>query len=67
MLDTHRLTVLRPVVATGSISGAAARLGYTKSSISQQLASLQQQTGLVLVEKDGRGIRPTSVGCRPAG
>jgi DNA-binding transcriptional LysR family regulator len=62
MLDAHRLRVFRAVVATGSINGAATTLGYTPSAISQHLAALQRETGLALVERVGRGIRPTGVG-----
>lgn len=62
MLDAHRLRLFRAVVAAGSINGAAAALGYTPSAVSQHLAALQKETGLVLVEKRGRGIEPTMVG-----
>lgn len=60
MLDVRRLQVLRSVVATGSVGGAAQALGYTPSSISQQLSVLQRETGVQLFEPAGRGIRPTS-------
>lgn len=62
MLDTHKLRSFRAVVAAGSINGAAANLGYTPSAISQHLAALQDQTGLTLVDRVGRGIRPTEAG-----
>jgi DNA-binding transcriptional LysR family regulator len=62
MLDTHRLRVFRAVVATGSINGAAASLGYTSSAVSQHLTALQRETGLTLIERRGRGIEPTAVG-----
>lgn len=58
----HRLRIFRAVVAAGSINGAAAALGYTPSAISQHLTALQKETGLMLVEKHGRGIEPTAVG-----
>jgi DNA-binding transcriptional LysR family regulator len=62
MLDLQRLRVFRAIVATGSVSGAATSLGYTPSAVSQHLSALQRETGLVLVERRGRGIEPTSVG-----
>jgi DNA-binding transcriptional LysR family regulator len=62
MLDAHRLRVFRAVVAAGSINGAAANLGYTPSAVSQHVAALQRETGLVLVERNGRGIVPTPAG-----
>ena len=62
MLDLHRLRVFRTVVATGSVTGAATSLGYTSSAVSQQLSALQRETGLVLLERRGRGIAPTAAG-----
>ncbi|MFW0789442.1 LysR family transcriptional regulator [Gordonia sp. CPCC 205333] len=62
MIDTHRLMIFRSVVATGSVSGAAATLGYTSSAVSQHLTALQRETGLTLVERSGRGIEPTPAG-----
>ncbi|NIJ11705.1 DNA-binding transcriptional LysR family regulator [Saccharomonospora amisosensis] len=60
MLDVPRLRVLRTVVAKGSVRAAAAALDYTPSAVSQQLTSLQRETGLRLVERVGRGIEPTA-------
>jgi DNA-binding transcriptional LysR family regulator len=59
MLDVQRLRVFRAVVASGSVQAAADHLGYTPSAVSQHLAALQRETGLVLFEKAGRGIAPT--------
>lgn len=62
MLDVHRLRVFRAVVTTGSVHRAAENLGYTPSAVSQHLAALQRETGLRLVERNGRGIEPTGTG-----
>lgn len=62
MLDITRLRLLRAVVATGSIRTTATQLGYTPSAVSQQLAALQRETGLRLIERVGRGICPTAAG-----
>lgn len=62
MLDIARLRLLRTVIETGSLRASAATLGYTPSAASQQLAALQRHTGLLLVEKSGRGLRPTAAG-----
>ena len=59
MLDLRRLRVLRAVVRTGSVRVAAEQLGYTSSAVSQQIAALERETGTVLLEKAGRGVRPT--------
>lgn len=62
MVDPHRLRVFRAVVQTGSINRAATRLGYTPSAVSQHVSTLQRETGLMLIEKRGRGIVPTAAG-----
>ncbi|MEL7976799.1 LysR family transcriptional regulator [Isoptericola sp. F-RaC21] len=62
MLDVHRLRVFRSVVASGSVAAAAANLGYTPSAVSQHVAALQRETGLRLLDRHGRGVRPTAAG-----
>ena len=62
MLDVRRMQVLRAVVTSGSVSAAAANLGYTPSAISQQLSTLEREAGTPLLEKVGRGLRPTPAG-----
>ncbi|WP_409141384.1 LysR family transcriptional regulator [Cellulosimicrobium sp. RS] len=62
MLDVHRLRIFRSVVASGSVQAAAANLGYTPSAVSQHVAALQRETGLALLERAGRGVRPTAAG-----
>ncbi|WP_433532813.1 LysR family transcriptional regulator [Micromonospora sp. CA-263727] len=62
MLDVHRLRVFRSVVASGSVQSAAANLGYTPSAVSQHLTALQRETGLTLLARAGRGLRPTAAG-----
>jgi DNA-binding transcriptional LysR family regulator len=58
----RRLQALHAVVATGSVKDAAARLGYTPSTISQHVAALERETGTALMEPAGRGVRPTAAG-----
>ena len=62
MLNVPRLRVLREVVARGSFSAAAEALSYTQSAVSQAVATLEQETGATLVERDRRGLRPTPAG-----
>lgn len=62
MLDVRRLQVLRSVVTSGSVSAAATALGYTPSAVSQQVAALERQAGTALLERAGRGVRPTAAG-----
>ncbi|MEU9833164.1 LysR family transcriptional regulator [Streptosporangium sp. NPDC048047] len=62
MLDVRRMQVLRAVVTSGSVTAAAANLGYTPSAVSQQVAALEKQAGIALLERVGRGVRPTAAG-----
>lgn len=56
------MQVLRAVVTSGSVTAAAANLGYTPSAISQQVAALEKQAGTALLERVGRGVQPTAAG-----
>ena len=51
MLDVRRMRVLREVAARGSFSAAADALAYTQSAVSQQIAALEREAGLQLVER----------------
>jgi DNA-binding transcriptional LysR family regulator len=62
MIDVRRLRVLKAVVDSGSVSGAAAYLNYTPSAVSQSITALERETGTVLLERAGRGVRPTDAG-----
>jgi DNA-binding transcriptional LysR family regulator len=62
MLDVRRLRVLREVAARGSFSSAADALAYTQSAVSQQVAALEREAGVRLVERGARGVRLTDAG-----
>jgi DNA-binding transcriptional LysR family regulator len=62
MLNVSRLRVLREVIERGSFSAAADALSYTPSAVSQAIATLESETGVMLVERDRRGVRPTPAG-----
>lgn len=62
MLDVRRMQVLSAVVSNGSVTAAAAVLGYTPSAVSQQIAALEREAGAALLERVGRGVRPTPAG-----
>ncbi len=49
---------------TASFTAAARELGYTQSAVSQQIASLEEETGRRLLER--RPVRPTPAGARLA-
>lgn len=59
MLDVRRLVLLREVHLRGSITAAALALSYTHSAVSQQLALLEKEAGVTLLEKVGRGVQLT--------
>jgi DNA-binding transcriptional LysR family regulator len=59
VLDVRRLKVLKAVVELGSVSAAAAALNFTPSGVSQHVTALERETGCLLLEPAGRGIRPT--------
>jgi DNA-binding transcriptional LysR family regulator len=59
MLDMRRLRVLHAVSAYGSVTAAAAALGYSAPAVSQQLAALEREIGMRLTERSGRGISLT--------
>jgi DNA-binding transcriptional LysR family regulator len=62
MLTNRLLVVHRAVVTEGTLTAAAAIMGYTVSAVSQQLDQLEAETGMQLYEKAGRGVRPTAAG-----
>jgi molybdate transport repressor ModE-like protein len=62
MLDVKRMRVLREVAAERSFSAAAKKLGYTQSTVSQQIAALEREAGSTLIERNPRGIRLTDAG-----
>ncbi|TXS44782.1 LysR family transcriptional regulator [Streptomyces sp. t39] len=62
MLDVRRMRMLEAVVTLGSVTAAAAELGYTPSAVSQQIGALERETGTDLLERVGRHVRPTAAG-----
>jgi len=62
MLDVRRLRMLREVALRGSIAGAAESLGFTPAAVSQQIAKLEREAGVPLVERGPRSIRPNAAG-----
>lgn len=59
MLDIHRLRLLRELDRRGTLAAVARALSYSPSAISQQLTQLEAETGAVLLEHVGRGVRLT--------
>lgn len=59
MLDLRRLRLLRELHERGTIAAVADALQFTPSAVSQQLAVLEREAGVPLLERAGRGVRLT--------
>lgn len=64
MLNTTRLLVLREVAERGTITAAAEALHLTPPAVSHQLAVLEREVGVPLLERTPRSVRPTEAGRR---
>ncbi|MFS0795136.1 LysR family transcriptional regulator [Microbacterium sp. 1P10AE] len=62
MIDLDAVRSLRTVAREGSVSAAAATLGFTPSAVSQQIKRLERETGVALLERVGRGVALTDAG-----
>ncbi|TFC95269.1 LysR family transcriptional regulator [Cryobacterium breve] len=56
------LRVVGALADHGSITAAAAALGYSQPAVSQQLKRLERRIGLAVIERVGRGVRLTDAG-----
>jgi DNA-binding transcriptional LysR family regulator len=59
MLELRRLRLLRELSERGTIAAVADALQFTPSAVSQQLAILEREVGVPLLERAGRGVRLT--------
>lgn len=59
MLDLRRLRLLRELRRRGTITAVAEALNYSPSAVSQQLSTLEKETGVRLLEPAGRRVRLT--------
>lgn len=62
MLDLRRLRLLRELHERGTIAAVGEALQFTPSAVSQQLAVLEREAGVPLLERVGRGVRLTDAG-----
>jgi DNA-binding transcriptional LysR family regulator len=62
MHDLRLLNVLREVAMRGSFSAAAEALAYSQPAISQQIARLETQVGVKLLDREPGSIRLTAAG-----
>lgn len=61
-LDLHTVRILRAVADAGSITAAAAALGYSQPALSQHLQRAEHRLGLPLLLRAGRTVRLTDAG-----
>src|SRR5918999_398888 len=62
MDDLRLLKVLREGALRGSFSAAAEALSYSQPAVSQQIARLESQAGVKLIERQSKGVRLTAAG-----
>ncbi|MEO7059139.1 MAG: LysR family transcriptional regulator [Lapillicoccus sp.] len=60
--DLHAWEVFLAVARTGSLNAAAAQVGVSQQAVSARIASIEAQTGVVLVTRSARGSTLTSAG-----
>jgi DNA-binding transcriptional LysR family regulator len=61
-LNLNRLVVFAAVVEAGSLTGAAKRLGLTKTVVSSHLKKLEEELGVALIGRTTRRMRLTDIG-----
>ncbi|HEV7447939.1 MAG TPA: LysR family transcriptional regulator [Steroidobacteraceae bacterium] len=64
MFDLARLRLLRELAHRGTMTAVAAALGLTSSAVSQQLATMEREARVALLERVGRRVRLTAEGAR---
>ena len=62
MLDVKRLRILREVAQHGSFSAAADELYLSQSAVSQQIATLEREVGMKLLDRTREGPKLTDAG-----
>ncbi|QTX04364.1 LysR family transcriptional regulator [Agromyces archimandritae] len=61
-LDLATLRAVSALAEHGSLTAAAAAIGYSQPAISQRLQRFEARTGIALTERAGRGLRLTHAG-----
>jgi DNA-binding transcriptional LysR family regulator len=67
MLDVRKLRLLRELARCGTITAVGEALSYTPSAVSQQLAALEREAGVALLQRSGRRVTLTPAGAALAG
>jgi DNA-binding transcriptional LysR family regulator len=61
-IDDRRVKYLYEAVQAGSVRAAADKLDMNPSVVSRQIAQLEAELAITLIERHGRGIKPTDAG-----
>lgn len=61
-LDLHTVRIVRAIAEHGSITAAAAALGYSQPALSQHLRRAERRLGVPLLLRVGRGVELTEPG-----
>ena len=61
-MDTNKLIHFRTVFQTGNLREAAQLLNISHAGLSKSIKSLEEELGVELLTKDGRGIKVTKIG-----
>ena len=61
-LDSQTLRVIRAVADKGSITAAAASLGYSQPALSQSIRRLEEKLGMPVLTRVARGVELTEAG-----
>ena len=67
MIDISALRALVAVEQHGSVVAASDVMGFSPSAVSQQIKKLEKQTGVIVLERNGRGVLLTERGLALAG
>lgn len=62
ILERAHLEILRAVERQGSLTAAADKLNLTQSALSHSVRKLEEQLGVAVWHREGRGLRPTQAG-----
>ena len=61
-MSLQKYAALLHAVELGSISKAAARMGYTQSAVSRMIADLEQEWGMTLLHRGRGGLELSAAG-----
>lgn len=61
-IDDRRVRYLYEAVLAGSVRAAADKMDMNPSVVSRQIAQLESELAVTLIERHGRGVKPTEAG-----